>query len=155
MIHQQEIRGFRAQLRVLERAIAFSMQDQADCCGVTTAQCHALLELEGLGCVNLTSLADLLGLDKSTLSRTIDGLVQLSLVSRSDDPKNRRQQIICLSDRGKSRVESIHAQCDAAYTEMLNKLPVSSRKALLKLMPEFVQVISSQSCCSSITKDKK
>jgi len=113
------VRQLRASLRVLEREVQRMASDQASCCGVSVAQCHALLELEQTGCTSLNGLAERTGLDKSTLSRTVDGLVRAGLVQRSDDPENRRQQVICLSETGVSRVEAINQWCDTWYTEML------------------------------------
>jgi DNA-binding MarR family transcriptional regulator len=94
------LRSFRAKLRILEREIGRCLEDQTDCCGVTVAQCHVLLELDGLGSVNLKAIADRLELDKSTLSRAVDSLVQLGLAARKEDPENRRQQIISLTKSG-------------------------------------------------------
>jgi len=124
------IRTFRAALRVLEREIGRSLESQTDCCGVTTAQCHTLLELDGAGCVNLKGLAERMELDKSTLSRAVDALVELQLVKRRDDPDNRRQQIICLSADGIEKVANIHRKCDAFYLRLLERIPASRRKSV-------------------------
>jgi DNA-binding MarR family transcriptional regulator len=99
------------------------LEEQTDCCGVTVAQCHVLLELDGLRSVNLKALADRLELDKSTLSRAIDSLVELGLVARKEDPENRRQQILSLSQAGERRVADIHRRCDAYYKKMLARVP--------------------------------
>ncbi len=109
------IREFRAALRLLEREVQRSISGQADCCGVSTAQCHVLLELEGSGCVSLTELAKRMELDKSTLSRTVDSLVLSLWVSRSTNPENRRQQVICLSEAGLEKVTQINGLCDGYY----------------------------------------
>ena len=119
----RRLRSFRADLRILEREIASALQDQGECCGVTPAQCHVLLELDGAGCINLTGLVGRLELDKSTLSRTVDGLVMAGLVDRSSDPANRRQQVICLSSAGKTRVAGIHRLCDANYSRLFDLVP--------------------------------
>ncbi|HLP42344.1 MAG TPA: MarR family winged helix-turn-helix transcriptional regulator [Fibrobacteria bacterium] len=100
-----------------------SLDEQTECCGVTVAQCHVLMELDGGACVNLTGLAARLGLDKSTLSRSVDGLVNAELVDRSVDPDNRRQQVICLSAAGRRRVAAIHSRCDAEYQKLFSLIP--------------------------------
>ena len=118
-----DIRKFRADLRILERLIVSTLLEQSDCCGVTPAQCHLILELEGAGCVNLTTLASRMELDKSTLSRSVDGLVQSGLVNRDTDPENRRQQIICLSDAGKLKAQAFNDLCDGQYRQLFAKIP--------------------------------
>jgi len=126
------VRSLRAQLRVLEREIGRSLATQTDCCGVTMAQCHILLELDGAGCVNLKTLSERMELDKSTLSRTVDALVGLELVSRGEDPANRRQQIICLSDAGTLWVADVHRRCDAFYQRLLERIPAAKHGAVLE-----------------------
>lgn len=77
------------------------MKSDVSCCGVTVAQCHALLEVEKNGEISLVDLAYALGLDNSTLSRTIDSIVQERLVERRANPHDRRHISIALTDKGK------------------------------------------------------
>ena len=62
-------------------------------------------------------------LDKSTLSRGVDGLVKEGLVDRSVDPDSRRNQIICLSPAGQTRVGGIHQVCDRYYERLFSHIP--------------------------------
>jgi len=126
------LRSFRAKLRILEREIGRCLEDQTDCCGVSVAQCHVLLELDGLGSVNLKALADGLELDKSTLSRAVDSLVELGVVGRKEDPENRRQQIISLTTLGQKRVADIHRRCDAYYQAMLARVPTGDLSVVVR-----------------------
>lgn len=126
------LRVFRAKLRMLEREIGRCLEDQTACCSVTVAQCHVLLELDGLGSVNLKALSARLELDKSTLSRAVDSLVGLGLVDRKQDPDNRRQQIIALTKSGEGRVADIHQRCDAYYQAMLVRLPAVDLSAIVR-----------------------
>lgn len=126
------LRAFRAKLRLLEREIGRCLEDQTECCGVTVAQCHVLVELEGLGSVSLKALAERLELDKSTLSRAVDTLVELGLVARKEDRENRRQQIISLTKPGQGRVADIHRRCDAYYQEMLAQVPSVDLSAIVR-----------------------
>jgi DNA-binding MarR family transcriptional regulator len=126
------LRTFRSKLRILEREIGRCLEEQTDCCGVTVAQCHVVLELDGLGSVNLQALADRLELDKSTLSRAVDSLVELRLVARKEDPENRRQQIISLTKSGEGRVADIHRRCDRYYQEMLARVPTADLSAIVR-----------------------
>ncbi len=127
----QQIRRFRADLRILEREITDTLDTQTDCCGVTVSQCHILMELDGAGCVKLIELANSLGLDKSTLSRAVDSLVQLGWVDRSIDPDNRRAQIICLSVTGKAKVEDINQRCDRDYQDLLQRIPAEKHAEII------------------------
>jgi len=123
------VRGFRKDLRLLERQIELTLASQTGCCGVTVAQCHLLLEVELRGKTSVTELALALELDKSTLSRSVDGLCRAGLLAREPDPASRRQQIISLTARGKARAASINALCDRFYTGLLDSIPADKRKA--------------------------
>lgn len=132
MNNKTAIRDFRRILRKLENEIGMTLSDETDCCGVTVAQCHVLLETEYLGTANLGDLADALELDKSTLSRTVDGLCQAGLIDRKDDPANRRKVTIQLSEKGKEKADSINTLCDDAYTRVFNCIPKNKEDLVLE-----------------------
>jgi DNA-binding MarR family transcriptional regulator len=98
----QQIQVFRRQLRRLERFIIVQLQQDALCCGVSTAQCHALLEIAERDSTTVSELAVSMSLDKSTLSRTVDGLVKAGWVKRIINPANRRAQVLTLALSGKN-----------------------------------------------------
>lgn len=112
---------FRRQLRVLEREVIRELEAQTDCCDVTLAQCHVLLELAD-STLSLTGLSELLGLDRSTLSRTVDGLVKTGLVERSDDPSDRRTLRLALTPAGMAKVAYIDDTCNRYYATLLAEL---------------------------------
>jgi DNA-binding MarR family transcriptional regulator len=122
------IRDFRRSLRVLEREVGLSMASDTGCCGVTLAQCHLVLEVEARGSTRVTELADILDLDKSTLSRTVDCLCRAGLLNRETDPANRRQQVIILTEKGKTKTTAINRTCDASYRRLFNLIPRGKKK---------------------------
>ncbi|MGD0726995.1 MAG: MarR family winged helix-turn-helix transcriptional regulator [Spirochaetia bacterium] len=129
---QLSIREFRKNLRVLEQEVGISMASETDCCGVTLAQCHLLLEAEQRGNTSVTELASLLELDKSTLSRTVDGMCRAGLLNRETDPSSRRQQVISLTETGKDKAASINRLCDASYTRLFDFIPVEKRQMVVE-----------------------
>lgn len=101
-------------------------------------------------------LAARLALDISTLSRTVEQLVQAGLASRQADPANRRRQLVRLTAAGAARVAHIHAQCDQQYQQLLSGLPAAQRQLALQLLPRLADIMSAQitepgcggsSCC--------
>lgn len=125
------VRAFRRSLRSLEREVELSLASQTECCGVTGAQCHLLLEIEERGRASIGELADALELDPSTLSRTTESLVRSGLVSRVDDPTNRRRQILELLPEGMEKVEYINRLCDEYYEGVLAGTGGAKREALV------------------------
>ncbi len=136
-----EIRGFRRDLRVLERIVLSNVKEEAVCCGVSTSQCHILLELDERGVTPVADLIAYIGLEKSTVSRTIDGLVTLGFVDRRENPENRRSQLLELTARGVQAAASIHKACDARYGGILNRLSKTERTTILKSMGKLTQIL--------------
>jgi len=112
MVPENEIRCFRRRLRVVERAVMSNLKEESSCCGVSLTQCHLLLELEEHTTAPVPDLISYVGLDKSTVSRTIDGLVTLGLVHRRENPKDRRSQLVELSPQGRAAVARINKLCN-------------------------------------------
>jgi DNA-binding MarR family transcriptional regulator len=128
-LDQTGIRAFRKDLRFLEREVELTLSSQTGCCGVTVAQCHLLLEVEQRGQTSVTELASVLELDKSTLSRSVDGLCRAGLLDRVTDPESRRQQVISLTEEGKAKAAAINKLCDRFYARLLDSIPADKRQA--------------------------
>ena len=127
---QRELRAFRKDLRVLEREIELTLESQTGCCDVTVAQCHLLLEVEQAGKTSVTELASTLELDKSTLSRAVDGLCRAGLLDRVTDPSSRRQQVISLTAQGTAKADTINTLCDRFYARLIESAPAAERKGM-------------------------
>ena len=125
------IRDFRGSLRALEREITTQLEGETTCCGVTLAQCHSLLELSQRP-HSLTSLAEALDLDKSTLSRTVESLVKAGLCERTTVAGDRRSVRLALSPLGRSKVDSINRMCDEYYGEVLCQLGDSVQRQVIR-----------------------
>ena len=123
--------SFRRQLRALEREVIRELEAQTGCCNVTLAQCHALLELAD-STLSLTGLAEILGLDRSTLSRTVDSLVKAGLVERSDNPSDRRSLRLALTTAGTAEAAYIDDTCNRYYAELLADMSEEDRLHVLR-----------------------
>jgi DNA-binding MarR family transcriptional regulator len=125
------VRDFRRDLRVLEREVVSQLEGETSCCGVTLAQCHTLLELSQQD-HSLTTLADALDLDKSTLSRTIESMVQSGLCERTTVAGDRRSVRLGLSPLGRSKVDTINRTCDQYYGTLLERLSQADQRQILR-----------------------
>jgi DNA-binding MarR family transcriptional regulator len=155
-----KVREFRRSLRALEREVELSLAAQTDCCGVTSAQCHILLELEARGSSSVGELAEALELDPSTMSRNVDPLVKALFVTRADDPDNRRRQILDLSPEGKKKVDYINGLCDNYYRGILEGSGADRGSELTRTVAYLAAAIREKrkagiSCSSGGAKPKK
>lgn len=133
----QTIKNFRGLLRRFERALY--MQNSGSCCnGITLAQCHTLLEIENKGKESVTELARTLGLDKSTISRTVDGLVNNGLLHRSVPADNRRMATLQLTHEGKDICCSINTINDQYFEDVLSEFSEKEKSELIHLLERVV-----------------
>ena len=86
-MNHKELIKIRSKLRVIENEISKQIKEDTICCGITLSQCHILLELNKLKEASIIDLTKILELDKSTLSRTIDGMVNIGLLNRTINKK--------------------------------------------------------------------
>jgi DNA-binding MarR family transcriptional regulator len=146
------IKKFREILRRFEREI-FVQNTESCCNGVTLAQCHTLLEIDSKNKESVTELSKSLGLDKSTVSRTIDGLVNIGLVDRTIPAENRRMTMLELTDEGKSVCCSINSKNDKYFLDILSILSEPEKEELIRLIEKITnQMIGLRSSC--IIEDK-
>jgi DNA-binding MarR family transcriptional regulator len=109
------------QLRVIEES------------GLSMTQCKALLELGGLGQagvpLQVSDLAEHFGVSVPSMSRAIDALVKKKVVSRVEDPDDRRVRRVAITAKGKQLVNTILLVRQAglqAFAETLS--PAQRRK---------------------------
>jgi DNA-binding MarR family transcriptional regulator len=132
----QQVRDFRKTVQALEKVIDAQV---ASCCpGLSMAQCHALLAIEALGSTTVSQLAGRLGLDSSTVSRTVEGLVRNGVIKRRRDSKDRRVVRIQLSEKGKSSCRNIHDASDEYYSGVLQRIPARDVDVVMKRFNQLV-----------------
>jgi DNA-binding MarR family transcriptional regulator len=143
------VAAFRRQLRVLEREVVRQLEADTGCCGVTLAQCHALLELAATE-LSLTGLAAALDLDASTMSRTVDGLVRAGMVDRAEDASDRRSLRLALTPAGRAKVAYIDGICNRYYANLLAGMNQRDLRCVLRavgLLGERMRSLRGAACC--------
>lgn len=139
---RQDIRRHRRQVREFQRSSGALMGSRICFEGVNLPQCHVLLALDESGGTNLGDLADALRLDKSTVSRTTDGLVERGLVRRNADPNDRRFVVLELTDRGRSQVDLIHRTADDNVRKIFALIPEDRRADVLECFELLVDAVT-------------
>lgn len=140
-MYYQESNYLRELLRILVRSLGILEKNDASCNGVTLAQCHAIVEIGRAQKISLTELADILGLEKSTMSRTINNLVNMKLVNREIDSENRRYISIELSDKGIEVFRNIEDSMNDYYSKIFNSIESDKRDNVLESLELLVEAI--------------
>ena len=146
MIQNEDIKTFRELIRVLERSLGL-LDDEMSCCGVTLAQCHALVEIGRAGNISLIELSKLLNLDNSTLSRTVNNLVNSELAVRELNPEDRRYVSIKLTQSGLTAYEEIETKMEVYFDKILASIPEERQEQVLDSLQILLKAISETECC--------
>jgi len=136
------IRNFRAITRRLERVISRQLEECYCCSGVSTPQCHMLLEIEEGGPIHIQKLADRLNLDKSTVSRTVDGLASMGLVDREPSKDDRRFTLVRLTGHGASICSSINRINDEYYRRVFDRIPEEQHEEVVRSVASLVRAMN-------------
>ena len=112
------------------------------CFGVTMSQCFTLELLHQRGRVTVRELATGLGLDTSTVSRTIDVLARDGMVRRDRDERgDRRRVFLSLTARGRALASKL-VRCSDGYSErILRQLPKNGVADVLRALRVLVDAM--------------
>ncbi len=109
-----------------------------DSLGLTTPKWRILSILNRLGEASMGLVADFCAVDRTTLTRTMDQLVEAGLVVRTDDPRDRRQTLVTLTPAGVDAYEIAVAAVLAFNDKALRGVSGEEQKALEILLRKVV-----------------
>jgi DNA-binding MarR family transcriptional regulator len=104
---------------------------------VTLTQFRVLVVLDTRGETSLAGLADSLGITSAAALRLIDRLLAGGLVSRHDNPANRREVIIGLSQAGAELVWRVTDKRRAEIARVVRQMPPAQRDDLVAALTAF------------------
>jgi DNA-binding MarR family transcriptional regulator len=102
--------------------------------GLSMTQCKALLELGGLGEAaeprQVGELAERFGVSVPSMSRAVDALVKKKLVTRLEDPDDRRVRRVAITAKGKQLVDTLLVVRQAGMEAFTASLSAAQRRKL-------------------------
>ena len=138
---------------MFERLTAQQLREDSCCQGVTLAQCHTILEIEDMVQATTVELSKRLGLDKSTLSRTVDGLVNIGLLERAPDPKDRRFNRLSLTGKGQEVADQINQANDEFFREVFDGIEgerhdevIDNFETLVRALYRYQKYLKKKNC---------
>ncbi|MEX2502037.1 MAG: MarR family transcriptional regulator [Trueperaceae bacterium] len=97
---------------------------------ISMPQMGTLHVLRAEGPQSIGSVAESIGLSLAATSHLIERLVQREFVTRTEDPRDRRQKRVELSPAGASLVEGLQQRAIAGFDDLLAQLPRELRRRL-------------------------
>jgi putative acetyltransferase len=141
MLEINEVKETRRVSRKLVRELGF-LRPGAAIADIPFAQCHTLIELEERGTLTVGDLADILKVDKSAVSRTVNQMLKEKLVSIVPDKADPRRRPITLSPTGRVHLKKIHDQTNKEVSQALSLLSLDERKKVIEGMTLYADAIA-------------
>jgi DNA-binding MarR family transcriptional regulator len=130
-----EVEALMRASKVVSAAIAHSLA-VADA-KVTLPQLRVLVMLQDRGPLNMSAVADGLGVNASNASRTCDRLARNGLLDRRDNPDDRRNVSLTLTTAGRRLVRSMLAQRRAIFAAVVARMDAHERDQLTAGLTAF------------------
>jgi len=121
----------RAMLGVIARSVSSALDD------VTLPQFRVLVLLSSGGPLRTGVLADRLGVNASTFSRSLDRMVAGGWVRRVPNPDSRREVIIDLTEAGRGLVATVSERRRHEYRNILSRLAPEERESIVHALDLF------------------
>jgi DNA-binding MarR family transcriptional regulator len=132
---QEVVSALMRASKVVAAAIAHSLA-VADA-KVTLPQLRVLVMVEDGGSLNMSSVAEGLGVNPSNASRTCDRLVRGALLDRRDDPSDRRNVALTLTPAGRRLVADMLRQRETIFAQVVARMGPRERSQLTTGLTAF------------------
>lgn len=136
-----QTRGIRAASRQFVREL--DILDGKGCIkSFTLSESHLLMELDEQSCATGKELADLLVVEKSTVSRLIARLQSKSLITPVPHPADRRRKPFKLTAQGLEVVMEMHRRADLQVNQALSFLPGYQQVAVSDALKTYARALT-------------
>jgi DNA-binding MarR family transcriptional regulator len=126
----------RALLGVVARSVAPALEF------VTLPHFRVLVVLTSAGPLRMGSLAERLGANPSTFSRSIDRMVAGGWVERSPSPDSRREVLINATEAGRALVDEVTERRRHAISDILSTMTPENQRLVLSALEIFAAAAS-------------
>jgi DNA-binding MarR family transcriptional regulator len=107
--------------------------------GLTMAQMVAMMLLEKMGPISVSSVAACIKLSPAAASHMVDRLVVAGLVGRSEDPADRRQKRIAITAAGRELIQRTREQRTREFTRILARLSAEVQAQAARVLARVVE----------------
>lgn len=121
--------------RVLVAVAARSLAEHNE--SVTITQFRTLVVLANQPDLSLNQLAEHLGVTSSTAMRMINRLLKADLVTRRNNPDDRREIVLALTAAGRKIVETVTSRRRAEINRIVTAMPTPHRAELITALHAF------------------
>lgn len=107
--------------------------------GLTLTQLRSLFLITNKGSTNFRKLAEAMGVTPSNVTGIVDHLVEQGLVSRTQNPEDRREMTLQATDKGQVLVSNLKEVGIKHMTQILSLLSLRELSALVQGLSAFIK----------------
>jgi DNA-binding MarR family transcriptional regulator len=111
--------------------------------GLTLTQLRSLFLIANEGSTNFRKLAKTLGVTPSNVTGIVDRLAEQGLVSRTQNPEDRREMTLQATDKGEALVSNLREAGIKRMTQILSLLSLEELSCLAQGLSAFVKAADS------------
>jgi DNA-binding MarR family transcriptional regulator len=123
------------------------LQKEAEKRGLSYTEVSTLYFLKG-GEKNVSSLAEFVGVNKSTMVEILDKLENEGLITRSRDEKDRRVVLVKITQKGLEELENVRQ----GYKNLIKDILSRSEGNIIKFFQIVIEEVSSKEKASNVQK---
>jgi len=126
-------------LRYVSNHVSYAFARKLQASGATVAEWVILRHMYERPPVAPSEWAKVIGLTRGAVSRLIDRLYRRKLVTREEDTKDRRFQVVALTPEGVQLVRKLSSLADQNEAEFFSSLTARECEELLSMMKKLVR----------------
>lgn len=107
---------------------------------VTLPQLRLLHQVEAAGSVSAQQLAEQLEVTAPTVTNTVDRLVRRNLLSRVEDPEDRRRKRITLTPQGHEVINAFSQHGLGYLLEAMGQLTIDELRTLMRILHRLADI---------------
>jgi DNA-binding MarR family transcriptional regulator len=97
---------------------------------LTIAQVRSLFLIDREGSTNFRNLAAALGVTPANMTGVVDRLVEQGLVSRQENPEDRRMTLLRVTDKGSALIADLRGRRISHMSELLSRFSLPELEAI-------------------------
>ena len=126
-----KVKQFREYTRELECHLDNINHNDCCTCNVNKSECFLIVEIGRQPGICIKDLAQILKLDKSGVSRSVEELVKKGYILRQPSEKDRRSVVLTLTKSGEERYNKIEADMYIEFKKPFSKIKKSDQDKVL------------------------
>lgn len=111
---------------------------------LTIAQLKSLIFIRSEGMTNFKTLAAVMKVTPPDVTRVIDRLVEQGLVTREENPENRRMQMLRVTDKGDTLLKGLRERGPHRMLGILKLLSMEDLSALHRGFSALIRAVSNE-----------